>query len=113
VVLSFEENMIFGATSNGMISIPTFIERHMRRHTHKDILIRKIQNQAHYTLWRRLGGEEVYLLLILDLGTRLGGRGGVSGQGHAVAAIYTRGKDPRYPLDRRLGGSQSWSGHRG
>jgi hypothetical protein len=24
-----------------------------------------------------------------------------------------RGKDPRYPLYRRLGGPQSWSGHRG
>jgi hypothetical protein len=23
------------------------------------------------------------------------------------------GKDPRFPLDRRLGGLQSWSGHRG
>jgi hypothetical protein len=27
---------------------------------------------SHYTPWRRLGGEEVYLLLILDLGTREG-----------------------------------------
>jgi hypothetical protein len=26
--------------------------------------------QSHYTPWRRLGGEEVYVLLILDLGTR-------------------------------------------
>jgi hypothetical protein len=26
--------------------------------------------QYHYTPWRRLGGEELYLLLILDLGTR-------------------------------------------
>jgi hypothetical protein len=24
--------------------------------------------------------------------------------------IYPRGKSPRYPLDRRLGGPQSWSG---
>jgi hypothetical protein len=23
------------------------------------------------------------------------------------------GKDPQYPLDRNLGGPQSWSGHRG
>jgi hypothetical protein len=28
-------------------------------------------------------------------------------------ALYPRGKDPRYPLDRRLGGPQSRSGHRG
>jgi hypothetical protein len=32
---------------------------------------------------------------------------GVSGQRHASAAFY-----PRYPLDRRLGGPQSRSGHR-
>jgi hypothetical protein len=38
---------------------------------------------------------------------------GVSGQPHASAALYMPGKDPRYPLDRRLGGPQSRSGHRG
>jgi hypothetical protein len=38
---------------------------------------------------------------------------GVSGQRHAPAAIYPRVKDPRYPLDRRLGGPQSRSGRRG
>jgi len=56
----------------------------------------------------------------------LGGRGGiapthsrprhwmwVSGQRHAPAALYPRGKDPRYSLYRRLGGPQSRSGHRG
>jgi hypothetical protein len=37
---------------------------------------------------------------------------GVSGQRHAPAALYPRGKDPRYPLDRRLGGPQSRSGRR-
>jgi hypothetical protein len=37
---------------------------------------------------------------------------GVSGQCHAPAALY-RGKDSRYTLYRRLGRSQSWSGHRG
>jgi hypothetical protein len=26
---------------------------------------------------------------------------------------FTPGKNPRHPLDRRLGGPQSWSGHRG
>jgi hypothetical protein len=31
---------------------------------------------------------------------------GVSGQYHASAALYPRGKDPRYPLDRRLDGPQ-------
>jgi hypothetical protein len=29
------------------------------------------------------------------------------------AALYPRGKDPRYPLHRKLGGPQSRSGHRG
>jgi hypothetical protein len=38
---------------------------------------------------------------------------GVSGQRHATAALYPRGKDPRYPMYRRLGGPQSRSGHRG
>jgi hypothetical protein len=37
---------------------------------------------------------------------------GVSGQHHAPAALYPRGKDPRYPLDRMLGGPQSRSGRR-
>jgi hypothetical protein len=31
---------------------------------------------------------------------------GVSGQRHAPAVLYYRGKEPRYPLDRRLGGPQ-------
>jgi len=38
---------------------------------------------------------------------------GVSSQCHAPVALYPWGKDPQYPLDRRLGGPQSWSGHRG
>jgi hypothetical protein len=36
----------------------------------------------------------------------------VSGQRHAPAALCRRGKDLRYQLDRRLGGPQSWSGHK-
>jgi hypothetical protein len=32
----------------------------------------KKANQSRYTPWWRLGGEEVQLLLILDLGTRWG-----------------------------------------
>jgi hypothetical protein len=39
--------------------------------------------------------------------------GGVSGQRHVPVALYPRGKEPRYPLYRRLGGPQSRSGHRG
>jgi hypothetical protein len=38
---------------------------------------------------------------------------GVSGQRHAPAALYPRGKDLWYPLYRRLGEPQSRSGHRG
>jgi hypothetical protein len=38
---------------------------------------------------------------------------GVTGQRHASGALYLRYRgSPRYPLDRRLGGSQSCSGHR-
>jgi hypothetical protein len=36
----------------------------------------------------------------------------VSGQLHAQA-LYPQGKSPWYPLDRRLGGTQSRSGHSG
>jgi hypothetical protein len=32
---------------------------------------------------------------------------GVRGQCHALAAVYPRGKDSRYPLDRRLGGPRA------
>jgi hypothetical protein len=35
-----------------------------------------------------------------------------SAQRHAPASLYSRGKVCLYPLDRRLGGPQSWSGHR-
>jgi hypothetical protein len=38
---------------------------------------------------------------------------GVSGQRHAPAALYPRRKDNMYPLYRRLGGQESWSGHIG
>jgi hypothetical protein len=37
---------------------------------------------------------------------------GVSGQLHSPAAL-PQGKSPLYPLDRRLGGPQSWSGRCG
>jgi hypothetical protein len=38
---------------------------------------------------------------------------GVNGQRNDSAPLYPQGKDPRYPLDRRLGGPQSRSGSRG
>jgi hypothetical protein len=37
---------------------------------------------------------------------------GMSGQRHSPAALYTRGKDMRYPLDRRMGLPHSRSGRR-
>jgi hypothetical protein len=55
-----------------------------------------------------LGGESVQLLLILDLGFRWG-ECSASRSGPALLP----GKYTLYPLDRRLGGPQSWSGHRG
>jgi hypothetical protein len=38
---------------------------------------------------------------------------GMSGQHHIQATLYPWGMDPRYPMDRRLGGLQSQSRHRG
>jgi hypothetical protein len=35
---------------------------------------------------------------------------GMCGKRHAPAALYPRKWTPRYPLDKRLGGPQSWSG---
>jgi hypothetical protein len=76
------------------------------RHCPDDRGSKKVK-QSRNTPWWRLG-EEVYLLLILDLGTRWG-EWSASRPGRAL----TQGKDPRYPLYMRLGGPQSRSGHRG
>jgi len=59
---------------------------------------------SHYTPWRRLGGEEYssYSLTTLALDGR-----------DSPAALYPRGKGLRYPLNSRLSGPQSRSGHRG
>lgn len=37
----------------------------------------------------------------------------VNGQHHSVAGLYPWRKDRRYPLSRRLGGPDRWSGHEG
>jgi hypothetical protein len=59
-------------------------------------------------LWRRRGERRYssysFTTSVLD---------GVSGQHHASATLYRRGKNPRHPLHRRLGGPQSRSGIRG
>jgi hypothetical protein len=47
-----------------------------------------------------LRGRGVYLLLILDLDTRWGRVVSVT-----LATLYPKGKDPLYPLNRRLGGA--------
>jgi hypothetical protein len=44
-----------------------------------------------------------FLISVLD---------GMSGQRHTPTALYPRGKDPRYPLDRSVGGPRIWSEHR-
>jgi hypothetical protein len=54
---------------------------------------------SHSTPWWRLGGEELMLLLILDLGIRWFG-----GQSHAPATLYPRGNDHWYPFNVRLVG---------
>jgi hypothetical protein len=51
---------------------------------------------------------EVYLHLFFDLGTSSWWV--VS---FTPRALYPQGKSPWYPLDRRLGGPQSWSGCEG
>jgi hypothetical protein len=53
------------------------------------------------------GGEALSLLLILGLSFRWGER-----SSRPVRTLLPE-KDPRYPLDRRLGGPQRWSEHRG
>jgi hypothetical protein len=53
-------------------------------------------------------GEEVQLLLIIDLSSRWGEWSALR-----LVRALPRGKDPRYPLYRRLGGPLNRSGHRG
>jgi hypothetical protein len=57
-------------------------------------------NLSRYTPWRRLGGEEVKLLFILKLGTRWG-----EWSVFCPWPRFTPGRDPRYPLHRRLCGT--------
>jgi hypothetical protein len=64
--------------------------------------------QSHYTPWWHLGemryNSYSFLTSALD-----GGEWSASRPGRALPW----GKDPRYPLDRRLDGPQSRSGHKG
>jgi hypothetical protein len=68
---------------------------------------KKVKKKGKVIPLHAMEGEEVQLLLLPRHYM------GVSGQRHAPAALYPRGKEPRYPLDRRLGGPESRSGRRG
>jgi hypothetical protein len=63
---------------------------------------------SHYTPWRRLG-ERRYSSYSFSTSALDGGEWSASCCGRAL----TSGKGRRYPLDRRLGGPQSRSWHRG
>jgi hypothetical protein len=67
-----------------------------------------VSNQLSITPWRRMGSEGTYNSAILGLGTRW--RWVIS---FTPQPLYSRGKNPRYPYDRRLGGPQSRSGRCG
>jgi hypothetical protein len=54
--------------------------------------------QSRYTLWRRLGGEEIQFLLIHDLGTRWGWV-----QRRAPAALLPPGKGPSVSIVQEAG----------
>jgi hypothetical protein len=56
-----------------------------------------------------LGGERKYISYSFLTSTSYMGELLATRPGRALPPA----KEPRYPLDRRLGGSQSWSGHRG
>jgi hypothetical protein len=64
--------------------------------------------QSRYTPWWRLG-ERRYSSYSLLTSALDGGEWSAS----RLCRALPRGKDPRYPLNRRLGGPQSWSGQRG
>jgi hypothetical protein len=73
----------------------------------QDITVKKQSCPAtrHGDAWEeRMYSSYSFLTSTLD-----GGEWSASRPGRALP----RGKDPRYPLDRRLGGPQSRSGHRG
>jgi hypothetical protein len=72
------------------------VMRHRRTtYTHKTVKVK----QSRYTPWRRLGGEKVQLLLILDLGTRWGWVVSV----YAPAAFLHPGKGPPVPIVQEAG----------
>jgi hypothetical protein len=83
-------------------SVTTLLTRFLSCSISPDFLIVSPTTQ----LWRRRG-ESTYTSYSFTISAL----DGVSGESHAPAALYPRGKDPRYPLYRRLGGPQSPSGN--
>jgi hypothetical protein len=70
---------------------------------------KKVQ-QSHYTPWRFLGGDRKYSSYSFLTSALEGSKWSVSHSGRALPP----GKGPPcYPMDRRLGGPQSRSAHRG
>jgi hypothetical protein len=69
--------------------------------------LQKKKNYPTTRHWGAWGGRGGILLLIHDLGIRWG-EWSASRPDRAIPL----GKDARYPLDRRLGGPKSLSGHR-
>jgi hypothetical protein len=79
-------------------------------HTQLKFCLAKCHNRSSYYLWsttpwRRSGGMEVLLQPLFDLGTRW--RRVVR---FTPRQLYPQGQNPWYPLDRRMGGSQSRAG---
>jgi hypothetical protein len=71
----------------------------------KELQIKSSPATRHGGAWaERRYSSYSFLTSALDGGEWSGSRPGLA---------LPRGKDPRYPLDRRLGGPQSRSGHRG
>jgi hypothetical protein len=58
--------------------------------------VKKVK-QSHNTPIEEQGGQEEYLLLILDLGRW------ENGQRNAPAALYARGKNPTVPIGQEAG----------
>jgi hypothetical protein len=90
------------------VTASTYVEEFEINTVLNSFLMLKLKlNLSHYTPWRSLG-ERMYSSYSFSVSAVDG-----SSQSYAQAALSPRGKDPTYPLDRRLGGPQSWSGHRG
>jgi hypothetical protein len=65
--------IVVNCRSNRNISpVPFITTMQLLKYVKCMISVKVKKKQSHYTPWRRLGGEEVQLILVLDLGTRWG-----------------------------------------